>query len=165
MILGIYFFRTILKRFAMLTVLLWSHVWENVLPRPVAPLLPGIRMLNTVFSIQNSERNSEFAKFQIRKISDFPRPLVGREKKFRTFFFKILKLSIISYPMSYRTSSNSQNSNLETDLKRGEEKFYFPPLCSSRNSRLTLSRPSLQFWTPVSKQLQTAVTLRRKGVR
>ena len=135
MILGIYFFRTISKRFAMQTILLCSHVWENVLPRSVAPLLHGIRMLNTVFSIQNSERNSEFEKFQIRKISDFPRPLVGREKSFELFFFDLHKSIIISFPMSYWASSSSQNSPLWTDSKNGEKKIFFTVISSSRDSR------------------------------
>ena len=91
MILGIHFFRTIWERFAKQTLYTWRHVWEKILPRLVAPLLSGIRMLNTVFRTENcSKSSSELTICEISdsKIFDFSATSSWTKKKVSDFFLQ-----------------------------------------------------------------------------
>ena len=66
-------------------------MWEKILPRLVAPLLSGIRMLNTVFRTENcSKSSSELTICEISdsKNFDFSATSSGTEKKVSDFFLQ-----------------------------------------------------------------------------
>ena len=80
-----------LRRFTKQTPYTWCHVWEKFIPHLVAPLLPEILVLNTIFRTENCSRSSSeltICEISDSKNFDFSATSSWTKKKVSDFFLQ-----------------------------------------------------------------------------